>query len=100
MGTLTIVFWRDIPSQVIVKSDQATARRQLAQRFQDGIDQAAMVSGAHDSDAYTDSWRRTNAGPCGDDAEAEATDAVARLEADYPLERLLDLVRAGGSLDE
>ncbi len=36
------------------------------------------------------------AGDCGDELEAEVERAAARLEADYPPERLRDLVANGG----
>ena len=99
MGRLTIVYWRDIPSQVIVKGGGITARKQLAQRFQDGIDQAAMNSDAHESDAYMAEWRRADPLPCGDEAETEAEAAVRRLESEYDIKRLRTLVAAGGRQD-
>ena len=33
MAKLTIVYWRDIPAQVIVKAGRNAAKRQLADRF-------------------------------------------------------------------
>lgn len=96
MGKLTIIYWRDIPSQVTVEAGGATARLQLHQRFQDGIDQAAMVSSGHDSDTYMEEWRRAGPEPCGDDAEAEAAAAVARLEEEFGVDRLRAIVQAGG----
>ena len=99
MGNLVIVYWRDIPAQVIVEGGGQTARKQLAQRFQDGIDQAAMISKAHESDAYMAEWRRADPVSCGDDAEAEAAAAVERLESEFNLKRLLGLVEAGGRVE-
>jgi hypothetical protein len=96
MSELVIVSWRDIPAQVIVKAGRRTARRPLPDRFQEAIDRAAMRAGLRDTDAYLAEWRRTAAGPCGDDLEAEAEAAAARLDADFPPERLRALVAAGG----
>jgi Virulence factor len=96
MSELVIVSWRDIPAQVIVKAGRRTARRPLPDRFQEAIDRAAMRAGLRDTDAYLAEWRRTGAGPCGDDLEAAAEAAAARLDADYPPERLRALVAAGG----
>ena len=42
-----------------------------------------MRAGLRDTDAYLGEWRRVAAGSCGDDLEAEAERAAARLEADY-----------------
>jgi hypothetical protein len=96
MAELVIVSWRDIPAQVIVKAGRESARWPLPDRFQEAIDRAAMRAGLRDSDAYLTEWRRTPAGPCGDDLEAEAEAAAARLDADFPPERLRALVAAGG----
>jgi hypothetical protein len=96
MAELVIVSWRDIPAQVIVKAGRRSARRPLPDRFQEAIDRAAMRAGLRDTDAYLAEWRRTAAGPCGDDLDAEAAAAAVRLDAEYPPERLRTLVAAGG----
>jgi hypothetical protein len=96
MAQLTILYWRDIPAQIIVRSGRLTAKRELPPRFQEAIDRAAMRSGARDSDAYLAEWRRGAPASCGDDIEAEASTAVARLDADYDDARLDRLVEAGG----
>ena len=96
MAELIVVSWRDIPAQVLVKAGRRTARRPLADRFQEAIDRAAMRAGLRDTDAYLGEWRRVAAGSCGDDLEAEAERAAARLEAGYPPERLRELVANGG----
>jgi Virulence factor len=96
MAELVIVSWRDIPAQVLVRAGRKSARRPLPDRFQEAIDRAAMRAGLRDADAYLAEWRRTAAGPCGDDLEAEAETAAARLDAEYPPERLRAMVAAGG----
>ena len=96
MAELIVVSWRDIPAQVLVKAGRRTARWPLSDRFQEAIDRAAMRAGLRDNDAYLGEWRRVAAGSCGDDLEAEAERAAARLEADYPPERLRALVANGG----
>jgi hypothetical protein len=96
MAELIIVRWRDIPAQVIVKAGRRTAKRPLADRFQEAIDRAAMRAGLRDTDAYLGEWRRTVASAVGDDLEAEAESAAARLDADYPPERLRALAANGG----
>lgn len=97
MAKLTIVYWRDIPAQVIAKEKRTTAKRVLPERFEKAIDRAAMRSGARDSDAYLAEWRRGAPTPCGDDLEAEAAAAAARLEAEFDDDRLAKLVAAGGT---
>lgn len=96
MAQLVIVYWRDIPAQVIVKAGRQAAKRQLTERFETAIDRAAMKAKLRDSDSYLTEWRRAAPEACGDDLEAEATAAAARLESEYTEERLKALVAGGG----
>ena len=96
MAQLTVVYWRDIPAQVIVKQGRQSAKRQLSERFEKAIDRAAMRAHLRDTDAYLAQWRRADPLACGDDLEAEASAAAARLEGEYPDTRLDALVKSGG----
>ena len=96
MADLIVVYWRDIPAQVIVKKGRQTAKRELSLRFTEAIDMAAMRSGAAETDAYLAEWRRADPVPVGDDLEAEADKALADYDAKYDRERLVALVKAGG----
>jgi cvfA/B/C family virulence factor len=96
MAQLTVVYWRDIPAQVIVKQGRQVAKRQLTERFEKAIDRAAMRAKLRDTDSYLAEWRRADPVECGSDLEAEAATAAARLESEFPDERLDRLVAAGG----
>lgn len=97
MAERTIVYWRDIPAQVIVRSGRREVeRRELPERFIQAIDRAAMGVGAKDSDAYLAEWRRGAPEPCGDDLAAEADAAIAALLARYDDQRLKALIANGG----
>jgi hypothetical protein len=96
MAQLTIVYWRDIPAQVIVKQGRKSAKRELSLRFTEAIDMAAMRSGAASTDDYLADWRRADPVECGDDLEVEAEAAAARLEAEYDRERVKALVANHG----
>jgi len=96
MASLTILYWRDIPSQVVVKAGRASAKRELPERFIRAIDAAAMRAGAAATDDYLAGWRRGDASPCGDDLEAEVSAAAARIEAEYDNHRLARLARHDG----
>jgi hypothetical protein len=96
MANLTILYWRDIPAQVIVKAGRTAAKRELSLRFTEAIDMAAMRVGAKDSDAYLAEWRRGEPTPCGDDLESEAQRAADALEAAYGAARLKALALNGG----
>ncbi len=96
MAELTVVYWRDIPAQVIAKAGRKAAKRQLSDRFQVAIDRAAMRDKAADTDSYLAEWRRGDPQPCGPDLDAEADAAAGRIEADFDEDRLSRLIAAGG----
>lgn len=96
MADRIIVYWRDIPAQVIVKKRRQAAKRELPLRFTEAIDMCAMRVGAKDTDAYLAEWRKGDPEPVGDDLEAEADRAAERLDAEYTQERLKALIRAEG----
>jgi hypothetical protein len=96
MAQLTIVYWRDIPAQVIVKAGRQAAKRQLSERFEKAIDRAAMKAKLRDTDSYLAEWRRAAPVTCGEELEAEVEAAAGRLERDYSEDRLARLVAAGG----
>ena len=95
MAELITVYWRDIPAQVIAKAGRKTAKVQLTERFEKAIDRAAMRAKLRDTDSYLAEWRRQPA-PCGDDLDAEAKAASARLELEFTDERLARFVANGG----
>lgn len=99
MASLVIVYWRDIPAQVIVKKGRTNAKRELPLRFTEAIDMCAMRTGAGDTDAYLAEWRRGDPIEVGDDLETEADKAVAAIENEYDKARLVALVNAGGQND-
>lgn len=96
MADLIVVYWRDIPAQVIVRKGRQNAKRELPPRFAEAIDMAAMRSGETQTDDYLAEWRKAEPVPVGDDLEAEADKAAAELDAQYPRERLVALAKAGG----
>jgi hypothetical protein len=95
-GTLTVIWWRDIPAQVIAKDRRQSHKVVLHPRFQVAIDRAAMAADRRTYGEYIEEWRR-EARPCGDDLESEATAEAHRLESIYTKELLAALARAGGS---
>jgi hypothetical protein len=96
MASLTILYWRDIPSQVIVKAGRKSAKRELPERFIKAIDAAAMRAGAESTDAYLADWRRADPVECGDDLEAEAQAAADRLVAEFDNAKLAALAANEG----
>ena len=96
MPDVTIVYWRDIPAQVIVGKGRRGSKRQLEERFEQAIDRAAMKVNAKDADAYLAEWRKADPYALeGDPAEIVEAEAL-RLEAEYDNERLKALIAKDG----
>jgi cvfA/B/C family virulence factor len=95
-ATLTVIWWRDIPAQVVAKDGRRASKVVLHPRFQVAIDKAAVKADRRAMDDYIADWRKTQR-PCGDDLEAEANAEAARLEATYGRHQLAVLIAAGGA---
>lgn len=91
------IFWRDIPSQVLIKRGRERGKYILAARFQEAIDRAAMRAGKGGSDAYLEEWRRITTSV---EVEGELEDIALRLgeeiEAQVSDEQLAVLVKQKG----
>ncbi|WGH78786.1 virulence factor [Jannaschia ovalis] len=97
MPQVTVVYWRDIPAQVLVGKGRRAAKLPLSERFEQAIDRAAMRSGASETDAYLADWRKVAEGETeGEDAAVAAARAAA-LEAEWTPERLKAAALAGGT---
>jgi hypothetical protein len=95
VAELTVIWWRDIPAQVTAKEGRSRAARELAPRFQEAIDAAAMRAGLIGTDAYLEEWRREPR-VCGGDLEAEVAQEIGWLDAAYTADVLERLVQANG----
>ena len=58
MSNLTIVFWRDIPAQLLIGSGRKAIKLKLSEKFEKAIDRCAMKVGAKDSQSYLDDWQK------------------------------------------
>ncbi|MDQ2092698.1 virulence factor [Rhodalgimonas zhirmunskyi] len=96
MPDVTIVYWRDIPAQVIVGKGRRGSKAPLPERFEQAIDRAAMKVGASDTDAYLAEWRKGAPYTLeGDPAEIAAAEA-ARIDAEYDQDRIKALIANDG----
>jgi len=88
---VTVIYWRDIPAQVVSGQGRKATRVMLPDRFQEAIDRAATRAGLIGSDEYMAEWRKLQ-------IEEDAVDKVAaRLDTEYPDEALEALVRNYGA---
>jgi hypothetical protein len=92
MPEVTIVFWRDIPAQVIVGKGRRGSKVQLSERFEQAIDRCAMKIGAKDADAYLAEWRKAPPYEAEGEQDALAASIAADLEATYDTARIKALI--------
>jgi hypothetical protein len=98
MPTLSVIWWRDIPAQVVGKDARRSSKVVLHPRFQVAIDKAANRAGKRAYNDYIAEWRKTQRS-CGDDLESEVQAESDRLEAEYDKHHLAELIRSGGVAD-
>lgn len=96
MPEVTVIYWRDMPAQVIVGRGRKGSKRLLAERFEQAIDRAAMKGGMDSTDDYLSEWRKSDPYTIeGDPAEIAEAEAQ-RIEAEYDQERLKALIANDG----
>ena len=94
----TLVYWRDIPAQVIVQRGRKREKVQLSARFQQAIDRAAMRAGKGSSDAYLSEWRRESTTVESNRNLRELAEAAAlEFETQFSDARLHELIRSHGA---
>lgn len=96
MPDVTIVFWRDIPAQVIVGKGRRSVKVQLPERFEQAIDRAAMKAGAAGTDAYLAEWRKAAPYPVEGEPDHVAQAEADRLNQDYDADRIRALIANDG----
>jgi len=99
VSKLTIIYWRDIPAQVIGQQGRKRHKQVLDDRFAVAIDRAAMRAGKGSSNLYLDEWRRESR-PCEGAIEEAVKAEVFRLEALFPDDVLEATAKAGGVVEK
>jgi len=96
MTDAIVIYWREIPTQIVIGSGRKAVKRPLADRFLVAVDRAAMVEGLTGTDDYLDEWKKMPT-QAPDLPPEEAAEALAtEIETEYPAERLANLAKHGG----
>ena len=95
MAKKTIIFWRDIPAQIVVKEGRTKVKSQLSKRFMVAIDRAAMRAGRQGSEEYLEDWRR-QIETCQGDLQTIADTTAEELETSFSDEVLKLLIKNKG----
>ena len=96
MAEYQITSWRDIPSMVVAREGDNVTKVQLAARFQEAIDEAAMRLGEVGSDDYLAGWSRSAWLSTDGDHAAAAAAVSERLETEWAPARLREYLDALG----
>ena len=97
---LEVALVEEIPPARTQASVSKTGREAIecdgSESVEQAIDRAAMKSGAAESDAYLEGFRKADPYPVeGEDAQVAAAE-VARIEAEYDQERIKTLIANDG----
>jgi hypothetical protein len=98
VAQLKIVYWRDIPGQVVIRKSGRSTRIRLSARFMKAIERAGYRLRKKQQDALFEPWRDVNQ-PFHGDVRVQAEQLVQQLEERYTEEVLEKLIRASG-IDE
>ena len=99
MAQLKIVYWRDIPGQVVIRDGGRNRRLRLPARFMRAIERASYRLKKQQQDALFEPWRDVAQPLDGDDIGTQAERLLQQLEAHYTEEVLESLIRSSG-IDE
>ena len=95
MMDLTIVYWRNIPAQLLVGRGRKALKFKLSEKFEKTIDRCAMKVGAKNSESYLQDWHKKTVPFLNSDTNTIELEA-ARLEQYYSTEKLKVLVLNNG----
>ena len=94
---LTVIKWRDIPTQVMIKKSRLEVEKiQLNNRFMEAVDSAASVADATDADAYLTDWKNEVIEIPDGDLKGPVANKAAELESAFTQEILMNYVNNGG----
>ena len=88
MTEYQVTRWRELPSMVAARAGDETVKSQLAPRFQEAIDEAAMRLGDTGADDYLAGWERSP-WTAAEGTPAEVLDRVAAdLDSEWAADRI------------
>jgi len=93
---LKIVYWRDIPGQVVIREGRRSTRLRLPPRFSRAIERAAYRLKKKQQDALFEPWHDVAQPLDGADIRLQARQLLQQLETHYTEEVLENLIRESG----
>jgi hypothetical protein len=81
MATYKILYWQEVPSQVMAEDDTDEVNLPMPPRFMERVDRMAMQRGLQGSDDFLEQWHWSDEEERDGSAEEVAAAVVAELEA-------------------
>ena len=79
MATYRVLYWQEVPSQIVAVDDDGEVRMQLPQKFLERIDAVAVARGLSGSDDYLDQWNWSD----DEDRDGTAAEVAQALVAEF-----------------
>ena len=95
MPKLKVIYWHDIPGQVVIREGRSSTRMRLSPRFMKAIESASHRLKKQNQDVLFDPWRNVDQ-PYNGDVREQAKILVNTLEEEYSDSVLEKLSRACG----
>lgn len=84
MATYKILYWHDIPIQVRAEDENGRVGKELPERFQEAIDEAAMAAKQISDDPYIEGFQWGEEQEREGSAQEIASQVVAELDETHP----------------
>jgi hypothetical protein len=82
MATYRVLYWQEIPSQIVAEDNDGEVRVPMPPRFLERIDEVATERGLAESDDYLAPWKWSDGEDRDGSAEDVAAAGLAELDAD------------------
>ncbi len=96
MPEVVVVYWRDIPAQIIVGKGRRASKVQLTERFEKAIDRCAMKTGMIGTDNYLAEWRKMSKGIMEGLPDEIARNVANSIEDGFDNKKLKTLIANNG----
>ena len=96
MTEYQVTRWRELPSMVAARAGDEVVKAELAPRFQEAIDEAAMRLGDAGADDYLAGWERSPWTPADGTPGEVLARVTSELDAEWPAARIAEYLEGLG----
>tara|TARA_B100001057_G_scaffold134051_1_gene133476 strand:- start:907 stop:1272 length:366 start_codon:yes stop_codon:yes gene_type:complete len=93
---IKIVYWRDIPAQILIGRGRSAKKIILSEKFEKTIDICAMKTDSKDMESYLKYWRKSNPLNYNGEAYKAAETEAKKIELFYSKDKLRSIIDNNG----